>query len=97
MGVLSFGVDEKHGDDPGLSGLCGGLGCDPVGGGFCLHAQDIPGDIGAEVFTADNAAGRSLDQWAPLGRDPPLPGLPLTHQRRRDTEFFREFGLSAGL
>lgn len=62
-----------------------------------LQAQDIPSDVGSEVFASDGTTSSALDEGAALGRDAALAGLPLTEQRCRDTKRFRKSRLSAGL
>lgn len=89
-------LDDRHTSPSTLLGnLIDGLGCD--GCGFCLHAQDIPCDVGSQVLATDLAAGGALNKRASLGRNPALAGLPLAQQRGRYAQFSGKTGLSTGL
>jgi hypothetical protein len=60
-----------------------------------LHAQDIPSDVGTQLFAADSASGQSLDGRAMLRRHATPFVLPLTDSRFRDTKAHSKRGFRA--
>jgi hypothetical protein len=66
LGTWAY-CERRHSGGRFLLGLAG------------LHAQDVPSNVGAEVFAQDHATGGALNQGAVLGRDavasPRLHGL----------------------
>lgn len=74
-----LGEGEAHGSGPLFHRLGAGL-----------HAQDIPSDIGAEVFAADGSAGCAFNFRAPLSGNSTLAALPLPYGSRSHAQPFCE-------
>jgi hypothetical protein len=59
----------------------------------CLQSQDIPRDIGPEVFATDGASSGALNEGAVLGRNLAVRVLPLVDSAFRDPEKVRQGAL----
>lgn len=73
---------------PGVNGRPSGVGRSssmsalPRGG--CLHAQDVPGNVGAKLLTPNATSGESLNGRTVLGGNPASWLLPLPDRRLGD-------------